>query len=80
MYQGLRYAHKKLNFACKKFIFGKCLLEYKVRFAVEKKSSSNFTITWKNVVAAIKKIIIKQPQKLILKLKGNCMTSIFPYT
>ena len=35
-YPGLRYAHKKLIFACKK-IFGKCLFAYKFQFAVEKK-------------------------------------------
>ena len=37
MYPGLlRYANKKLKFACKNF-FGKCLFEYKTQFAVEKK-------------------------------------------
>ena len=37
-YPGIRYAHKKLNFACKKSFFGKCLLAYKIRFALEKKN------------------------------------------
>ena len=36
VYPGLRYTHKKLNFACKIF-FKKCLFEYENQFAVEKK-------------------------------------------
>ena len=32
------HARKKLNFACKKFFVGKCLFEYKIRFAFEKKN------------------------------------------
>ena len=36
-YPGLRYAHKKLNYALKKK-FRKMLFAYKIRFAVEKKN------------------------------------------
>ena len=36
VYPGLRYAHKKLNFACKSFFFRKGLFEYENHFAVEK--------------------------------------------
>ena len=35
MYPGLRYAHKILNFACKKHFFEQCLFEYEIRFEVE---------------------------------------------
>ena len=37
VYAELRYANKKSSFACKKRLLGKCLFEYKFRFAVEKK-------------------------------------------
>ena len=40
-YAGLRYAHKQLNFSCKKK-FKKCLFAYKIGFAVEKKTKTDF--------------------------------------
>ena len=55
VHRGLRYAHKKLKFACK-FFFGKCLFEYKIQFEVEKKTKKLlmqfqillfFLIVWK---------------------------------
>ena len=42
VYPGLRYTHKKLNFACKIFFFKKCLFEYENQFAVEKKTQKIF--------------------------------------
>ena len=56
MYPGLRYAPIKKNFACQKKNFGKCLFEYKDRFAVEKKSFAAISkLLGKFFVVAIKK-------------------------
>ena len=41
LYPRLRYALKKLIYACKK-IHRKCLLECKIRFAIEKKKQISF--------------------------------------
>ena len=38
---------QKLNFACKKFFFGRCLLAYKIRFAV-KKTKKSFARSFQN--------------------------------
>ena len=49
VHRGLRYANKKLKFACK-ILFGKCLFEYKIQFEVEKNRKNvwgNFNSTWK---------------------------------
>ena len=63
-YQRLRYAHKKLKFACK-FFFGICLFAYKIRFAVEKKTNKFlaqvFKITYGNYIY------------------GNCMVGFLLY-
>ena len=48
VYPGLRYTHKKLNFACKIYFFRKCLFEYENQFAVEKTTKK---------FAAIKKML-----------------------
>ena len=61
MYPGLRYAPKKLKFACQKKIFGKCLFEYKDRFAVEKKVLRQFQNYWENfLLSPSKKILVIQ--------------------
>ena len=48
VYPGLRYTHKKLNFACKIFFFKKCLFEYENQFAVENKHKKMFGGNFKN--------------------------------
>ena len=57
MYPGLRYTHKKLNFAGKNF-FEKCLFEYTTRFAVKKAKKdfgANSKLLGKIFFLAIKK-------------------------
>ena len=42
MYSGLHYADKKNKICLQKIVFGKCLFQYKIRFAVEKKTQKKF--------------------------------------
>ena len=71
VYPGLRYTHKKLNFACKIFFSKKCLFEYENHFAVEKKKfGGNFK----------KKNFCCRHQKNAshtISIYENCMISIF---
>ena len=60
-YPGLRYAHKKLNFACKKFFSENVCLHRKLDLRMKKILGRIFKITWKNVCVVF----------------GNCMVSIF---
>ena len=62
VFPGLRYTHKKLNFACKIFFSKKCLFEYILRL---KKNTTKFLgaiskILRKNFVVAIKKMLVIQ--------------------
>ena len=69
VYLGLRYTHKKLNFACKIFVFKKCLFEYENQFAVEKKYKKFLGGISKILfVVAIKKIVIQFPYMEIVGL------------
>ena len=65
VYPGLRYTHKKLNFACKTFFSKKCLFEYENHFKVEKKNTKKILgaiskILGKMFVVAIKKMLVIQ--------------------
>ena len=61
IYTGLRYTHKKLNFACKIFFSKKCLFEYENHFAVEKNKKNLGAISKKKIfVVAIKKMLVIQ--------------------
>ena len=64
VYPGLRYAAKKLKFACKIFFLWKCLFEYEIRFAVEKRNiktfGANSILQRKIFVVAIKKMLAIQ--------------------
>ena len=71
VYPGLRYTHKKLNFACKTFFFQKCLFEYENQFAVEKKHK-NFEGNFKNFCRRHQK-----NASHTISIYGNCMTSVF---
>ena len=43
VYPGLRYTHKKINFACKILFFKKYFFEYENHFAVEKNTKKFLT-------------------------------------
>ena len=65
LYPGPCYAHKKINFACKKK-FGKCLFAYKTRFAVGK--------NWGYIKITGKMAIYGSHT---FSICGSCMISIF---
>ena len=73
VYPGLRYTHKKLNFACKIFFFSKNVcLNTKINLQLEKKH--------KKFLGAISKILGRRHQKNAshtISIYGNCMTSVF---
>ena len=76
VYPGLRYTHKKLNFACKTLFFKNCLFEYENQFAIEK-TQKNFGGNFKNNLSS--KIFCRRHQKNAshtISIYGNCMTSV----
>ena len=60
VYPGLRYTHKKLNFACKIFFFKKYLFEYENQFAIEKKNTKKFWGQFQNFCRRHQKMLVIQ--------------------
>ena len=64
VYPGLRYTHKKLNFACKIFFSKNVCLNTKINLRLEKKTQKifggNFKFLGKIFVVAIKKMLVIQ--------------------
>ena len=56
VYTRLRYALKKL--CMQKVFFGKCLFDYKIRFATGKKIWGNFETTLNNFCCRHKKMLV----------------------
>ena len=71
LYPGLGYAHRNINFACKKK-FRKCLFAYKIRFVVKKKFGGKFS-------KLLKKFFVSPSKNAnhTISIYGNCMESIF---
>ena len=61
---GLRYAHKKLNFAYKIFFFEKCFFAYKIRFAVEKKTKKTF---WRKFSKLLEKFLCRHQKMPVIQ-------------
>ena len=71
VYPGLRYTHKKLNFACKIIFFEKCLFVYENQFAVAKKLQKKF---WGQIQKHFRH---QKNASHTFSIYGNCMISIF---
>ena len=71
VYPGLRYTHKKLNFACKFFFSKNVCLNTKINLRLKKKQKmfgGNFKNTF---VVAIKQMLVIQFQKTKIKKKSK---------
>ena len=75
VYPGLRYTHKKLNFACKIFFSKNVCLITKIDLRL-KKNTTNF---WGQFQKYLEKFCRRHQKNAshTISINGNCMTSVF---